>query len=80
MTAVASPSPTLSPAPADSTASAVPALLTEREVASAMKLSTAMLQKMRREGTGPAFVRIGSSIRYPVSALAAWVTSRQTLD
>ena len=53
-------------------------LLTEREVARAVRLSPAMLQKLRREGAGPAFVRIGSAVRYPMPALAEWVTARMS--
>ena len=48
-------------------------LLTEKDVAERLRLSPAMLQKLRREGGGPAFVRIGSAIRYPVAAVASWL-------
>lgn len=48
-------------------------LLTERDVASELRLSPAMLRKLRREGSGPTFIRIGSAIRYPAADLAAWV-------
>ena len=51
------------------------ALLTERELAAMAKLSPAMLQKLRRESRGPAFVRIGSAIRYPVAAVHAWLAA-----
>lgn len=57
--------------------SAAPTLMTERELARAARLSPAMLQKMRRAGTGPAFVRVGSSIRYPAASVAAWVKRLQ---
>lgn len=49
------------------------ALLTEKELAAMAKLSPAMLQKLRREGGGPAFVRIGSAVRYPVAAVRSWL-------
>ena len=51
------------------------ALLTEKELAAMAKLSPAMLQKLRRESRGPAFVRIGSAIRYPVAAVHAWLAA-----
>lgn len=51
------------------------ALLTERELAEMSRLSLGMLQKLRREGGGPAFVRIGSAVRYPVVNLHAWLNS-----
>ena len=55
---------------------ALPAsLLTEKELATAVRLSPAKLQKLRREGDGPAFVRIGSSVRYPVAGVDAWLHS-----
>ena len=50
-------------------------LLGEKEVAAKLGLSQAMLQKMRREGNGPAFVRIGSSVRYPVADLRNWLAA-----
>lgn len=48
------------------------AFLTEKDLAARSRLSPAMLQKLRREGRGPAFVRIGSAVRYPVAAVTAW--------
>jgi predicted DNA-binding transcriptional regulator AlpA len=50
-------------------------LLTEKEVAATAKLSPAMLQKLRRDGGGPAFVRIGSAVRYPVAAVTTWLAA-----
>jgi predicted DNA-binding transcriptional regulator AlpA len=50
-------------------------LLAEKDLAALVKLSPPMLQKMRREGKGPAYVRIGSSIRYPEADVFAWINS-----
>ena len=50
-------------------------LMTEREVCTRLRLSPAMIQKMRREGTGPSFVRIGKAIRYPEPAVAGWLSA-----
>lgn len=52
-----------------------PAVFTELEMAQATRLSRAMLQKLRRQGAGPAYVRIGSAIRYPAAGLAEWLHS-----
>lgn len=51
------------------------ALLTEKELAAISRLSIGMLQKLRREGSGPGFVRIGSAVRYPVANVHAWLHS-----
>ncbi len=50
-------------------------LWTEKELAAVVRLSPAKLQKLRREGDGPAFVRIGSAVRYPVAGVNAWLHS-----
>jgi predicted DNA-binding transcriptional regulator AlpA len=65
------------PAALAASSAVAPTLLTERELARAARLSQAMLQKMRREGSGPAFVRVGSAVRYPAASVAAWVASLQ---
>ena len=50
-------------------------LLKEKELSAVVRLSPAKLQKMRREGNGPAFVRIGSAVRYPAAGVDAWLQS-----
>lgn len=50
-------------------------LISEREVCKKLRISASMLQKMRRTGTGPAFVRIGKAVRYPAAALADWLSA-----
>ena len=44
-------------------------LLTQAEVREITGLSDSTLERWRREGKGPRFVRIGRSIRYKVSDL-----------
>jgi hypothetical protein len=39
-------------------------ILTERETAEYLKVSRALLQKQRREKTGPPFVKFGGCLRY----------------
>jgi excisionase family DNA binding protein len=52
-------------------------LLTVAEAASLLKLSPRTLDKWRLQpGVGPAFVRVGSAIRYRGSDLKDWLNSR----
>jgi predicted DNA-binding transcriptional regulator AlpA len=49
-------------------------LLTERDAADWLKLTSKCLQAWRQQGRGPAFVRIGSrTVRYRVTDLREWV-------
>lgn len=58
----------------------VVSLLTEKDLAAMAQVSPALLQKLRREGGGPAFVRIGTAIRYPAAAVGAWLESLHTAN
>jgi excisionase family DNA binding protein len=51
-------------------------LLTQREVAEALRLSERTLERMRISGTGPKFIRLGHSIRYRQQDLDAHVAAR----
>ncbi len=51
-------------------------LLTETETAEFLKLSKSMLRKMRGNGTGPAVVKISSSIRYRSDELERFIQER----
>ena len=55
--------------------SALPVLMTEKEIAAKTGISISLLRQMRRRGDGPAFVRVGALVRYPATAFAAWVDS-----
>lgn len=48
-------------------------LLTEREVAKKLRLSVAALHKWRREGRGPAWVKLERAVRYPATDLQAFI-------
>jgi hypothetical protein len=48
------------------------AYLTARQLAERLKVSETVLYRQRRDGTGPPFVMVGKSIRYPVRDLAAF--------
>lgn len=53
-------------------------LLTEKEAATVLKLSPKTLALWRYQSTGPAYVRLGGSIRYRPEDLAAWVAGNVT--
>jgi Helix-turn-helix domain len=48
-------------------------LLTEREAAKVLHLSTKSLQGWRYRGGGPRFVKLGRSVRYAMSDLESFV-------
>lgn len=47
--------------------------LTTAELANALQISETIIVKMRENGTGPAFERVGRSIRYPPWAIQDWI-------
>ena len=55
-------------------------LQTPKEAAKLLKVSTSWLAKARMRGDGPAYIRIGRSIRYTEAALIQWMKSRQRLS
>ena len=55
-------------------------LLTPKETAERLKVSTSWLAKARMHGDGPPFIRIGRAIRYPEAALIQWMKARQRLS
>lgn len=50
-------------------------LLKEHAVAQYLTVSIAKIRLMRRTGEGPAFIRIGSSIRYTLASLQEYILS-----
>ncbi|MCB8820912.1 helix-turn-helix transcriptional regulator [Microvirga rosea] len=48
-------------------------ILTEREAAAYLKLSTKSLANGRVYGTGPEFVKLGRAVRYERAALDRWI-------
>lgn len=52
-------------------------MLTTREAARYLQLSSTYLNKMRVTGTGPVFVKLGRSVRYHQADLDAWITARR---
>jgi predicted DNA-binding transcriptional regulator AlpA len=55
-------------------------LLTPRDAADILRLSTSWLAKARMRGDGPPYVKIGRAIRYGEAALAQWMKSRLRLS
>lgn len=48
--------------------------LTPRELAVAFQVSTKTLERCRKSGSGPPFIKIGTKhIRYPLAGLSEWV-------
>lgn len=50
-------------------------LLKEHAVAQYLTVSVAKIRVMRRTGEGPAFIRIGKSIRYTIASLKDYIIS-----
>ena len=55
-------------------------MLTQRDVAAALGCSTFSVERWRRGGVGPPWVRIGSgergALRYPIDLFREWLRSR----
>jgi len=55
-------------------------LITPDEAAAILRVSRSFLAKGRMRGDGPAYVRVGRSIRYTELGLQQWMESRQRLS
>ena len=55
-------------------------LHTPDEAAHILKVSGSWLAKARMRGDGPAYIKMGRSIRYAEAALLQWMKSRQRLS
>lgn len=55
-------------------------LLTERDAANLLRLSTSWLAKARMRGDGPPYIKLGRSIRYGEGALLQWTKLRVRLS
>ena len=51
-------------------------LLTPKEAAIFLRVSTSWLAKARMRGDGPPYAKLGGSIRYLESALVRWIHQR----
>ena len=57
--------------------SIIPTMLTPKEAAQRLRLSTSWLAKARMRGDGPPYILIGRAVRYSESALLQWLKSCQ---
>jgi predicted DNA-binding transcriptional regulator AlpA len=55
-------------------------LLTPKEAATRLKVSTSWLAKARMRGDGPPYIKVGRAIRYSEAAVIQWMKSRQRLS
>ena len=53
-------------------------LMTEHEVSKRLNVSVASLRRWRLLGRGPAFLKVGSLVRYNPEELEAWLSSLPT--
>ena len=61
-------------------ATIIPVVLTPKEAAQRLRLSSSWLAKARMRGDGPPYIQIGRAIRYSEVALIQWMKSRQRLS
>lgn len=52
--------------------------LTPEETARALGISSRTLQRWRKQGTGPAFIKIGNTIRYQAKEIETWLQQNAT--
>ena len=50
-------------------------LITETELAERLQVSKKLLQKMRYEGNGPRYVKIGRLVRYRIKDIEAYLNA-----
>jgi predicted DNA-binding transcriptional regulator AlpA len=55
-------------------------LLTPKETATRLRLSTSWLAKARMRGDGPPYIKMGRAIRYNEATILQWMKSRQRLS
>lgn len=66
--------------PSEKPSTIIPVMLTPKEAAQRLKLSTSCLAKMRMRGDGAPYVLMGRAVRYSETALLQWLKSRQRLS
>lgn len=53
-------------------------LLRPAKVAEILDTSTKTLERLRANGSGPEFVRVGRRVLYPEDAVEAWLASKRS--
>lgn len=56
--------------------SALPALFNAQQLAARWSLSEKTLERWRSMGTGPAFIKLGNRVMYPIAAIEAHELNR----
>jgi hypothetical protein len=64
----------------ENSSSAIPVLLSPKEVAQKYRCSVSFLAKMRMTGDGPPFIKRGRSVLYAEPALVQWLKSRTRMS
>jgi predicted DNA-binding transcriptional regulator AlpA len=64
----------------DSESARVERLLTARDAANLLRLSSSWLAKGAMAGDGPPYIKLGRSIRYSETALLLWMRAHQRLS
>lgn len=60
-----------------SLAAGLPRLLLTSEIAKALRISERSLERMRVEGSGPPFTRVGRRVVYELGAVRQWLEARR---
>ena len=55
-------------------------LLTAKEASVRLKVSLSWLAKARMRGDGPAYIKVGRSIRYAEATIIQWMKGRQRMS
>ena len=55
----------------------MPDLLNTVEAAELLRLNPQTLNRWRRQGTGPAYLRVGKKVMYQTDQITAWLTAQR---
>jgi predicted DNA-binding transcriptional regulator AlpA len=55
-------------------------ILTPKQAASLLNMSTSWLAKQRLKGDGPAYIKMGGAVRYSANVLQDWMKAKQRLS
>ena len=61
-------------------ASSTPLVLTPKQAAALLNLSTSWLAKQRLKGGGPPYIKMGGAVRYNATILQEWMKGKQRLS
>ena len=75
-----SPKSITQPASSTTQASYNQSILTPKQAAAMLNLSTSWLAKQRLKGGGPPYIKMGGAVRYNASILQEWMRGKQRLS